>query len=388
MRLAGTAIVILGGLASLPRRLILRFVAERGARLARGLSRGRGLLVVGRRSARPLVEGRLAAALERADALGIPAVGETAFLNLLGLTDRRPGSPEAAMRLAGPGVTLDLARLLALFDIIDPAEELRARQALKEVRRALAEGMNASQLLCDLLQEPERLRAKLPALILARDEAGRLGQRLAGRLAELDGQLRLDLASPPGPTTEALFEGAERAEAAGAWVEAEQLYRRCLAREPEDATLHFNLGNVLREEGRAAEAAAAFAKAASLDPELAEAWFNLAGLAEAKGRIEEAAKRYRRALAVAPEYADALFNLARLETERQFFADALPLWQRYLALDRESRWGELARKGAALCRQALLREAGVGARPATAQSGAGVRVRVRSPATPRRPRRL
>ena len=293
--------------------------------------------MIGRRSPRALAEGQLGTAIDRADRLGIPVIGETAFLNLLGLTDRRPGLAEEAKGLAGHGVNVNLARLLALFDIIDPAEELHARQALKEVRRALADGMEAQRLLCELLHEPERLRARLPSLTLARDEAGRLGQRIAGRLADLDGQLRLDLARPPGPSTDALFEAAERAEAAGSWANAEQLYGRCLAREPADATLHFNLGNVLREQGRLAEATAAFAKAATIDPEMAEAWFNLAGLAEVEKKHVDATRRYRRALAIDPDYADALFNLARLETEREEFIDALPRgsaiwhWTRKLA---------------------------------------------------------
>ena len=162
--------------------LLLGLVAERGGRLSRGLSRGSGLLVIGRRSPRALAEGQLGTAIDRADRLGIPVIGETAFLNLLGLTDRRPGLAEEAKGLAGHGVNINLARLLALFDIIDPAEELHARQALKEVRRALADGMDAQRLLCELLHEPERLRARLPSLTLARDEAGRLGQRIAGRL--------------------------------------------------------------------------------------------------------------------------------------------------------------------------------------------------------------
>jgi tetratricopeptide (TPR) repeat protein len=380
MRLAGTAVVIVGGLASLPRRVAARLVAERGGRLARALTRGAGLVVIGRRGPRPLIEGRVAAALTRADALAVPVIGETAFLGLLGLTDRRPGRAEDAARLAGPRISGEFARLLALFDIIDPAEELAARQALKEVRRALGEGMDALGLLCDLIAEPARLAARLPSLTLARDEAGRLTQRLAGRIAELDGQMRLDLAAPDAIGTDALFEAAERAESMGRWNEAERLYERCIAREPEDATLHFNLGNVLREEGRAAEAAAAFARAATLDPEMAEAWFNLGCLAEAKGRLGEAARRYRDALAIEPDFADALFNLARLETERESFADALPLWQRYLALDRDSRWGERARKAAALCRQALL------ASEAGALNATGRR-RDRSAAAPRAPRR-
>ncbi|HXV24120.1 MAG TPA: tetratricopeptide repeat protein [Alphaproteobacteria bacterium] len=381
MRLSGTAIVIVGALASLPRRLAARLVAERGGRLARALSRGSGLMIVGRRSQRPLAEGKITSAIARADLLGVPVIGETGFLNLLGLTDRHPGPPEAAGRFAGRGVSASFARLLALFDVIDPTDELHARQTLKEVRRALAQGMEPMHLLGELLQEPASARTRLPSLTLAPDEAGRLAQRLAGRIVELDGQLRLDLDTPPGKETDALFEAAERAEAAHDWAEAEMLYARCLAREPEDATLQFNLGNVLREQGRLAEAGAAFAKATVLDPEMAEAWFNLACLAEGKEQGAEAARRYRRALAIEPDYADALFNLARLETEHERFADALPLWQRYLKLDPTSRWGEIARKGAALCRQALL---GEGAVP-TPGSSANDHPRPQAAAIPRRP---
>jgi tetratricopeptide (TPR) repeat protein len=383
MRLSGTAVVIVGGLASLSRKLAARLVAERGGRLARALSRGTGLMVVGRRSQRPLIEGRIAAAIARADRIGVPVIGEVAFLNLLGLTDHRPDPAEEAKRLAGRGVTAEFARLLALFDVIDPLDELHARQALKEVRRALAEGMDPIHLLSELLQDPARLGARLPSLTLACDEAGRLTQRLSGGVAELDGQLRLNLAVPPGPGTDALFEAAERAEAAGDWAEAERLYACCIAHEPEDATLQFNLGNVLREQGRLTESGAAFAKAASLDPEMAEAWFNLACLAEGKKQGVEAARCYRSALAIDPDYADALFNLARLETENECFADALPLWQRYLKLDPASHWGDIARKSAALCRQALL---GEGTAPPL-RSSANDRPRPRAAAIPRRPQR-
>src|SRR5262249_56871635 len=120
--------------------------------------------------------------------------------------------------------------------------------------------------------------------------------------------------------------------------ERDGLYRRCLEREPQDATLSFNLGNVLREQGRWVEAAVAFARAASRDPGMAEAWFNLAGLAEQRRNWDEARRHYRRALAVDPDYADAVFNLARLETERGRPDEALPRWQRYRALDSPGVW--------------------------------------------------
>ena len=380
--LAGKSVVILGGLASLPRRQAARLIAAQGGKLARGFGRSTGLLVVGR--------GRLGdvsglqGTIERADQFGVPVIGEAAFLKQLGLTESAPGPAEAACRLAVRPVTPHLARRLALLDLIDPQAELQARQALREVGRALAEGLEEHELVHALLEEPERLRNRLPAITLACDKFGKLARRVAGRLAELDGQLRLGLEAPEGPSTDALFAAANEAEAAGVWAQAEELYRRCLAREPSDATLSFNLGNVLREQGRAAEAAAAFARAAAEDPGLAEAWFNLAGLAEERGRLAEARRHYRKALATDPDYADALFNLALLETRSESFAEALPLWQRYLALDPASPWAERARKAAALCRQGLYiaGERGSGEGP-----NAAVRPQARSAAAPRPPRR-
>jgi tetratricopeptide (TPR) repeat protein len=48
--------------------------------------------------------------------------------------------------------------------------------------------------------------------------------------------------------------------------------------DPADASAPFNLGNMLRVDGRYVEAEAAFRTATRVDPEFALAWYNLGDL--------------------------------------------------------------------------------------------------------------
>jgi Flp pilus assembly protein TadD len=52
---------------------------------------------------------------------------------------------------------------------------------------------------------------------------------------------------------------------------------------------------------------------------------------------------YRRALEVRPDYADAHFNLASALERRGDLASARRHWLRYVELDPDSRWAEIAR---------------------------------------------
>src|SRR5262249_27952023 len=76
MRLAGKTVVILGRLATIPRRSAAALLTEQGARLVRGLSRSTGLAVVGRGALNATRLERLSQSLALADRLGIPIVGE------------------------------------------------------------------------------------------------------------------------------------------------------------------------------------------------------------------------------------------------------------------------------------------------------------------------
>ena len=60
----------------------------------------------------------------------------------------------------------------------------------------------------------------------------------------------------PPPDPDALFEAAEQAASAGDLALAERLYYACLSASPRDPVIRFNLGNVVRDLGRAAEAKA------------------------------------------------------------------------------------------------------------------------------------
>ncbi len=74
------------------------------------------------------------------------------------------------------------------------------------------------------------------------------------------------------------------------------------------AEAYHNLGIVLRNQGRAAEAVAQYEKALRIDPEFADAHNDLGSALYEIGRREEAVTHYQQALRIKPEFAEAHFN--------------------------------------------------------------------------------
>jgi tetratricopeptide (TPR) repeat protein len=146
-----------------------------------------------------------------------------------------------------------------------------------------------------------------------------------------------------------LFEQAQSAEEAGEIAEAERLYRFLMKSEPTDVSAPFNLGNMLRTDGRNVEAEAALRAATRVDPTFAEAWYNLGDLLDEQGRSEAAIECLRTALRVAPDCADAMFNLALLLQRKNQYAEAADYWRRYLASDCQSEWAARARRSLKFC---------------------------------------
>lgn len=105
--------------------------------------------------------------------------------------------------------------------------------------------------------------------------------------------------------------------------EARAAYRRALALDEAHADAHLNLGRLLHEEGRPAEAEEHYRQAAALRPRDATAWFNLGVALQDQGRGDEAIAAYRRALAADRGYPDAHFNLAGLYSQHGDRAAAL-----------------------------------------------------------------
>ena len=124
---------------------------------------------------------------------------------------------------------------------------------------------------------------------------------------------------------------------------------RNMKSDPTDVSAPFNLGNMLRADGRNVEAEAALRAATSVDPTFADAWYNLSDLLDEQGRSEAAIECLRTALRVAPDYADAMFNLALLLQRTNQYAEAADCWRCYLVSDTQSEWAARARRSLKFC---------------------------------------
>jgi tetratricopeptide (TPR) repeat protein len=92
--------------------------------------------------------------------------------------------------------------------------------------------------------------------------------------------------------------------------EAINLIGQSLARSPNQADWHSNLGIVLQSTGRLGDAIVEYERAIAIDPDHANAHSNLGVLLRAAGRPEEAEAAYRTAIRLRPDHVDAYTNLA------------------------------------------------------------------------------
>ena len=113
--------------------------------------------------------------------------------------------------------------------------------------------------------------------------------------------------------------------------EARAAYQRALELEPAHADAHVNLGRLLHEAGRAAEAAAHYREAEAAGPH-AVGSFNLGVALEDLRRPVDAIGAYRRALAADDSLAEAHYNLARLYERRGDAQAALRHYHAYRTL--------------------------------------------------------
>jgi tetratricopeptide (TPR) repeat protein len=111
--------------------------------------------------------------------------------------------------------------------------------------------------------------------------------------------------------------------------EARDAYRRALELNAHHADAHVNLGRLLHEDDRVAEAEGHYRQALAAQPEHATAAFDLGIALEDLRRPAEAIDAYRRALTVDPRLADAHYNLARLYEKQGKKAAALRHWSAY-----------------------------------------------------------
>lgn len=92
--------------------------------------------------------------------------------------------------------------------------------------------------------------------------------------------------------------------------DAETALRKLGARCPNEALIWFNLGNVMRDQKRFAEAIDSYRQALVRDARLVDARNNLAGILHALERFDEAEREFRACIDLAPDYLAARLNLA------------------------------------------------------------------------------
>lgn len=108
--------------------------------------------------------------------------------------------------------------------------------------------------------------------------------------------------------------------------------QRAVAILPNDAEVHSNLGNTLKELARFEEAEASYNKAIAIKPGLAEAHYNLGVTLKGLGRLEDAEASYNKAIAIKPDYAQAHSNLGITLQELGRLEDAETSYKKAIAI--------------------------------------------------------
>jgi len=140
-------------------------------------------------------------------------------------------------------------------------------------------------------------------------------------------------ATPPPVDAAAWFRRAEALEPTDRRA-AEAAYRNVLEIDPTHADAYVNLGALLCESDRAAEAVALYDAALRLKPHEALLHFNRAIALEDGGDAAAALTSYHAALRLAPDLADAHYNAARLHQQLGDAKQAVRHFNAYRRLQR------------------------------------------------------
>jgi tetratricopeptide (TPR) repeat protein len=368
--LAGRRIALTGHFASMPQAQFAELIRELGGVVVASPSRRTQALVVGEDGWPLSDDGRTTQSLETARRIGaygyqLEILQEEEFLLRYGLAElqhsiRRRYTINTLSRLLNvPGQKI---RAWVRYGLIEPTEiehrlayfDYRQVASAKRLEELLAAGAPIGR----VRQSLERLQAWWPQTrvslvqLAALEDRGSLLVRLSnGRLADAEGQLRLDFETDESQqlalttkTADEWFCEALEHEDAGRLKDACYAYQSAVELDPCDPVLRFNLGNVMYQLDRKSEAAELYAQATERDPLYAESWNNLGSVLAELGKYDEGATSLRRAVGLIPSYADAHYNLAETLYEVGNADDAVRHWRAFLEHAPASAWAEEVRQ--------------------------------------------
>lgn len=147
------------------------------------------------------------------------------------------------------------------------------------------------------------------------------------------------------PTADSWYQNGLNAEKRGDTEKAIVFYLRALELNPHHSWVLNNLGAIHYGIRKWAEAEKYYLTAIAADPTYALAYYNLGNLYEEHGveRYQEAFLCYKKAIESDSSYKDAYYNLALMYYVRGQWKDATCCWRKYLELDPNSEWSDLAR---------------------------------------------
>ena len=126
---------------------------------------------------------------------------------------------------------------------------------------------------------------------------------------------------------------AEQKRRHGFIADADDLVRRVVAAEPDNAEARHMLGIIAHQSGKLAEAIDHVRRAAELKPDVALYHANLGEMCRLAGRTDEAIAAGNRAIALDPSHAGALSNVGIALFEQGRFEEALSHYDRAVAVD-------------------------------------------------------
>jgi len=349
-----STVAFTGRLACMTRAEAFHVVRSHGGTPSQAVTRQTNVLVVGELGWPLLDDGRPSNKLSRAGSYGIPVVSERPFLEWIGkaVPDSLNRTYSADQIAALSKLSINTIDELVRFGLLDTRGGLfgfRDLAGARQISKLFEHGIALSE----IIRSVKEVRAWLPEADLSNLQLHPAThhtieiEQPEGR-TDKRGQFVLP-ATPPEQNADALFEQAQAAEETSSIAEAERLYGVLMKCDPTDAAAPFNLGNMLRSNGRRIEAEAALRAATRADPMFAEAWYNLSDLLDEQGRSEAAIDCLRKALRAAPAYIDAIFNLALLLQRSNKHAEAAEYWRHYLANDAQSEWAARARRSLKFC---------------------------------------
>jgi len=123
---------------------------------------------------------------------------------------------------------------------------------------------------------------------------------------------------------------------AGNLPQAESIYNKVLAADPNNADAYRLLGVLSHEKGDHALAIPLIQKATKIKPNVAESYCSLADAQRALGYTDEAIDNYRKALSLKPNFPQALNNLGNCLRNQSNVSEAIFYHKKALALDEKS----------------------------------------------------